>query len=310
MKKTKKQNPIPKGTRFPRPLGITLKAMEGYGTRISHILNPLPHPKQKNNIKPIVTEEQYNKTKQRIKYDIIEHWTQQGMSLNKQSYTLNQLSIYLNMEIELIMKYSNIAMKKISKWIGDEQGMQDKARVLFFQSLKMGLENISLNRAQVDLLMASQGAEYKPFISSTVNQALANHTGALAPLLNLIKVLENKPSGGNTIFNTQINNLTKNTQYITTDEALSLIRKNAESMADNPSLADTEIAKLGLESSLPDVNARTQDLTAIGIRHNGTQLADQGTQRNRSKKERDKDQVGHDNRNPHIIDIDEDELIA
>lgn len=256
-----------KNRRLPRPMGITFLAIEGYGTQLSDILT---NHKNKT-IRDNNTNNQQHTNKQ-IKYRVVEQWVHQSMSINNQYMTINQLSIYLNLDVVHIQRYMDLAMKKIGKWLGDDQGMLERSRAIFFTSLNLASENMALNRAQVELLTRSQSGRYKPFISSTLNQALANNTSAMRPFLDLIKVLEPKQNG-NTIFDNRTINLTKNQQYLTTEEALILIGKNAESMALNPSLADAYILT---QKGLPDVGARTQDLKAIGIKYDGTQPAKDG----------------------------------
>ncbi len=271
MTKRRRQEKEQNKRRLPRPIGTTMMAIEGYGTQLSDILiKPRSHSKQTNKSKspqPIdLTNKQLRQTNQQIKYYIIEQWTHGAMRLNNQLYTINQLAQYLNMDIIHIQQYMQIAMRKIGKWLGDEANMAEKARAIFFQAVNLVSENVSLSRDQVELLKVSQSGHYKPFISSTLNQALANHTTAIRPFLDLIKVLEPKQTG-NMIFDNRTVNITKSQQFITTEEAIKMINANTQSMADNPSLAD---AYIGTQSPLPDVGARTQDLKAIGIRYDGT----------------------------------------
>ena len=105
--------------------------------------------------------------------------------------------------------------------------------------------------------MASQGGEYKPFISATVNQALANLNSTQTGIHSLLKMLTEKQST-NIILN-QYN--TSNTQevHITSEEALAMINGNKPSMLADPLLADEQILKYQKAGLLPDINARTQD---------------------------------------------------
>lgn len=129
---------------------------------------------------------------------------------------------------------------------------------------------MALNRSQVELLLASQGGEYQPFISSAVNQALANNTASLNPILAILKQLTEKTQTNIFIDNSKKESLIQNNQYLTTDTALKLIASNAESMALDPTLAD---AYIGMIKGLPDVSAKTQDLRSIGVKYDGTKDA-------------------------------------
>ena len=231
-KETKKQKQ--RKTRVPRPLGFT--------------------------------QIHRTQTKEQLQLKYIEHYVNNGLQLNKQHKSIQQLAYYIQLNELRVHKYINDMFRKIGKWMGDEKELREKARVIFQILAQKNLENMALHEAQVRLLEASQGGSYKPFISSTLNQALANLTAAQSPLLGTLKMITDKsPTNILITQNTTLNQNTSQT-YITQEMALKMVRDNAQSMADNPASAD---AYYGTLNGVPDVNARTQDLRAIGIKHNG-----------------------------------------
>jgi len=234
--------------RVPRPLGLTLQ---------------MRHLNQGTN-NPSNPKKQEELTK--IKIALIEQWTSAGMMLNGVTYTMEQLSNYLNMNMELITKYMWKCMGKMGKVLEKGPELEEKTRAIIFMSLKKILENQALSAQQVQILMDSQQGEYQPFISSTVNQALANLNASQAPLHKLIELMSPRANTNLNINNNIQNNVPgsgSGTTALTTQAALILIKENGASMLEDPLLAMPQIEGYAKAGLLPDINPNTQPIKQI-----------------------------------------------
>lgn len=240
--------------RVPRPLGITL---------LSKALNEEPNPNKKQEIQ----EELYNL--------IALQYVMGGYQLNKQSMNYMQLSQYMQLDIDKTMSLVIRATKKQGT-LFDQEDILITARENTKRAFFWGTEIWAQMQAQLAILQASQGSTYRPFISSEVNKALTNlmNAGKLQQdyaFRYLDAVMKNVPNPDqpNPLIGT-LNPNTKSQSYIGTEEALKLIQEA------NPREAWTEQSVKELMgpsnlNPLPEVKAAVQDLTSIGIRHNGTQ---------------------------------------
>lgn len=234
--------------RIPRPLGFTLKAQ---------YLNQLPEPKKQQE-------------KDKLIQSIVDQYTNNGMMLNNRHVPIDQLASFLDIHPTKMLMLMNKSMERVTNFFDKGEDSKTLARGLFLRAIFWALENTSISKSQVHMLMANQGQNYVPFLTSEVNKAIANHTATLKPLTDMLKLFMEK-STQNPILNlTQ--NLTQNNQYVTPDEAFKLIESGPKSL-----LEDSESLKeLGTQilPGLPDVNAKSQDLRAIGIRYDGSKKPD------------------------------------
>lgn len=253
--KTKEDNNI----RVPRPKGYTLSLQE-----VHNLNNPHKQKIRLNYLKQL----------------LIEQWTTNSNQLQGEHYTIHQLSIYLNTPVPIVMKIMNRVLVRVANFFGkDGDQMQANARAQIFQALFQASESHSWAHKQVSLLAAAQGDTYKPFISGEVNKAIANLIAANKPLQETIKLM--LPSQGLTI---NQNNLQgpSHVNYITTDKAVQMIRDKSQSMISDTSQLE---ALPELSDALPDISARTQDLTKIGIRNEAFSDKNKGP---KGKKDEDK----------------------
>ena len=182
-----------------------------------------------------------------------------------QSYTIQEMSTYLNLPIPIVMKIMNGVLMRMAGFFGkDGAKMQELARAEIFRSLFWATESHSLALKQARLLADSQGDTYKPFVSGEVNKAIANLISANKPLQELIKLMAPGSNGpGATSINIHNQNGTS-VQYLSTDKAVALIRENSQSLITNTAaIGDLEVLQ---DKDIPDISARTQDLSKIGIR--------------------------------------------
>lgn len=240
--------------RIPRPQGITL---------LSQAYNQEPDPQQKQD------------KLDNLYYLIVLQYVMGGYQLNKQSMTYFQLSQYMNIDIDKCMSLVIKATKKQGT-LFDQEDAQITARENTKRAFFWGTEIWAQMQAQLAILQASQGSTYKPFISSEVNKALTNllNAGKLQQdhafryLEAVMKSVPN-PEYPNPLIGTHNPNA-QTQSYIGTEEALRLIAEAGERA---PFTEDSVGALIGPSNlnPLPEVKAAVQDLTSIGIRHNGTQ---------------------------------------
>jgi len=237
--KEEKNKEVP--LRHPRPLGLTLMAK-------AYNQNPNPEEKQK--------------IKEEIIRNTIIHYIMNGFRLDRKEMNLTQLTRYLKADGIYIEEQFSKELARQGNLLLDEGEKGQLTRVILKIALKKGLEIQAQAGTQYELLMAQQGGEYVPFLTSSANQALANLINSQKPIHDLIKVLSDK--GPNSIWvNINANSGIQNNQYITAKEANEMIQIKAESMMTDRSLIDAKKVEIG---ALPDVSARNQDLTKIGIK--------------------------------------------
>lgn len=221
--------------RVPRPLGLTMALMEYHTSKNQDIIT-------------------------NIKQNQIEAWITTGMQLNGRVMNIQQLAIYLSLPVSYIMRVMSKAMNRVGNWLKDDK-LQETTRAIFSHALFSALENQALSLQQVHILLAEQGQQYVPFLSSEVNKALANNTAAQKPLHSLLEIL--KPN--TTIM--PIANADGNSKNVsvTPDEAIILIRNNSTSPIEDTKTLDAIWTEEKGQLQLPDVDARNQDLSSIGI---------------------------------------------
>lgn len=232
-------------------------------------------------------------TNQNLKQNLIERiinlYVNEGMQWMGKQQSVAEMALYLNIRPEKLLVLMNRDIERLMGFFEGKEGMA-LARVSLNLGLKKGLEILALHHNQVHLLLGQQGNEYVPFLSAEVNKALSNYSSAMKPYLDTIKLMTDKmtnnpysPSDG-----TSSNGGTK---YLSASEAIALLNQNTDSMYTNKELvAEKELILLGL----PDVNARNQDLSLIGVRQTKSSdiLSTRNTDRNQPiLPERGKDDV-------------------
>lgn len=232
-----------KVTRQPRPKGYTFALQHYHSTQNKEIL-------------------------QKLKQLTIQEWAMNSYRINGQILTINQLAHYIGESIAGTMLGVNKALVRFANLFDNDKDKGQWARAQLSGAIFRIAETEALVAQQVDVLMASQGAEYKPFISGEVNRALANLIAAQKPKIELLKMVQDK----NTVPIMPMGNpqSTTETTYISKAEALALISQSSPSMLDDVG----QIRRfLGSEEDYPNVDARYQDLTKIGIKTLATDIA-------------------------------------
>lgn len=244
-----------KERRIPRPLGTTYQSI------------------QLNQEKEETKKRTYLKQIQRR---MIEQYVANGLRLNGQQIPIAQFASFLKLTTIELIKAMNEEMNKVSKFFDSDEGRQ-LARVAFLGAIFEAQETMAISKSQTQLLLASQGQEYVPFLSSSVNQAIANQITAQKPMLELIKLLLDGGSKETNILIQNTQNNQSNNQFITPDMAVKMLTEHSvksllpASNAIGQTYEDIEQEAANLGTELPEVRAQFQDLTKIGIRHDGTQ---------------------------------------
>ena len=187
---------------------------------------------------------QYNNTnkkedKNKVKDNILTQYLINNLTLLSQPISLDELSIYVGLKKEVIVKRLNRVSAGLINFHSGE-GIRDTLnsmaegiyRELWSDRLRL--------QAQTAGLLKAQGPEgYKPFISSAANQALKNQTDQMGHMLNYMKLLSGFISGPTTsiTFNTNSNNTTNNTKnenYLTIESAQKMLESEHKGLNLHP----------------------------------------------------------------------------
>ena len=242
LKTKKKKKKDTKGIlRHPRPLGLTLMA-KAYN--------------QNQN------QEEKQELKEKIIKNVITHYILNGFRLDRKEMNITQLTRYLKADQTYIEDLMSKELARQGNMLMDDEEKGQFTRVVLKMALKKGLEIQAQAGTQYELLMAQQGGEYVPFLSNSANAAMANLIATQKPIHDIIKVLTDKGPNGIWVQIANHNGVQSN-QYITAKEANEMIQTKSISMMTNKDLIEAKKVEIG---ALPDINARNQDLTKIGIK--------------------------------------------
>jgi len=217
----------------------------------------------------------------RMRKILISQYVSNGMEINNRQVTINEYAGFLGISSLELLSTMNKELVKIGKFFDGPDGNQ-LARATFLKAIFGALETQSLAISQSRILSQEQGQRYVPFLSGELNRAIANQISSFRPITDLLKLLNDNPTTSILI---QTNQNTNTNQYITPLEATKLLEgQNHNSLLTNAELIPLKEAELG---HLPQVNAKYQNLTSIGIRHSGIEEEEEGT--HVDKRDRNKD---------------------
>lgn len=231
--------------RFPRPMGITALSVEYQKTGSPDSLNNL------------------------YKYFVNQWFMNNGLICGK-PYDTNQLTLVFNIPPTVVSQYMKDSV--LGSHVFELSTNSEMVESLMGEQLKWVLEDRMEASQQVNLLRASQGDKYAPFISAELNKALKLKQESATAMGNVIRNL----TGGNSVnIFTQINqqNNQQVNQGITIEEAREIV------MESQKVLPKSEEAKL-LEAKydmgeLPEVVAVKQtgvDTSKEGLNLNKVEL--------------------------------------
>lgn len=225
-----KKSSGPGNKRIPRPYGATSLAAQYHITK----------------------EEQYLRQFQNL---MIQQWCLCSGNICGQTYDIQSLANSLNVQVEDIRIHMRDEVLKSRVW--DSEHQEELLKGLIGQMISWTLEDRIRINGQINLLTASQGGTYKPFISAELNKAMKMGLESSTAMQGLVARLT---GGGQTtnIFNMFQQNNEQNIQnnFVTRDDVLEILA------GEQKQLPKSEQAKL-LESrydlsSLPEVVATRQ----------------------------------------------------
>lgn len=226
-----KKSSGPGNKRIPRPYGATSLAAQYHITK----------------------EEQYLRQFQNL---MIQQWCLCSGNICGQTYDIQSLANSLNVQVEDIRIHMRDEVLKSRVW--DSEHQEELLKGLIGQMISWTLEDRIRINGQINLLTASQGGTYKPFISAELNKAMKMGLESSTAMQSLVARLT---GGGQTtnIFNMFQQNNEQNIQnnFVTRDDVLEILA------GEQKQLPKSEQAKL-LESrydlsSLPEVVATRQE---------------------------------------------------
>lgn len=226
-----KKSSGPGNKRIPRPYGATSLAAQYHITK----------------------EEQYLRQFQNL---MIQQWCLCSGNICGQTYDIQSLANSLNIQVEDIRIHMRDEVLKSRVW--DSEHQEELLKGLIGQMISWTLEDRIRINGQINLLTASQGGTYKPFISAELNKAMKMGLESSTAMQSLVARLT---GGGQTtnIFNMFQQNNEQNIQnnFVTRDDVLEILA------GEQKQLPKSEQAKL-LESrydlsSLPEVVATRQE---------------------------------------------------
>lgn len=235
-----KERKIKPGTRHPRPMGTTEQITQYHNSK----------------------QETKEKELMRIQIRLIQLYVASDMRFNDESWNINTLSKYLNVNPTIVMK---VIQKEITRISGFMSGQDNEAyaRVIKFRAQKLSLDIQGIGTQQVEVLARAQGRKYVPFLTPALNQAIGNLTQIHKTQIELTRLYTEsaRPASG---INDDKGFGNTGTAYLTTDEALKIIQ-NGDPNFNEENFTEQKKIELG---ALPDVHARNQDLTSIGVNLN------------------------------------------
>lgn len=230
--------------RIPRPLGITYQSI---------------------NLRSQLNKEDQQLLREKLQMLILKQWIANGLMLNNISYSIDDMITYTGLPLITIQRVMNAEFMSMRKVLGKEE-LGTLASVMISLSLKKILETEALSRSRVRMLETSEGGEYRAFVSAEVNKSYANLMTAQKQIVDLTKVILDAGKTTNILIQNNVPQTAQSTAHIGQEEALILINKATKSLIEDNEGLDRKMSAM---EGLPDINARNQNLTTIGIKHIG-----------------------------------------
>lgn len=232
--------------RFPRPMGVTA----------------------------LSTQYQQNPSDEglaRLLDYFINFWFMNNGVICGKPYCKNSLCRLFGIDPEYINQFMSNQLTRSRLWDRDKQN--ELLDGLISEQLAWALEDRMEVSQQLNLLKASQGDKYTPFVSAEVNKALKLRLESSTSLQSIIR---NLTGGGSTnlfINNHTENNSVTNNQYITIEEARALVLDSQKSL---PKSEEAKLLETKYDlSGLPEVVAQKQtgiDTSKEGLNMNTVEL--------------------------------------
>lgn len=211
--------------RFPRPIGTTALAIQ-------------------------YQNDKTNENRSILLNYIIHNWILSNGKFGNIPMDISTLSRTLNIDLEYIQTYMRDQILNSKIWQPELQ--QNLINGLLGQQLSWALEDRMEVIQQIEILKASQGGHYTPFISAELNKALKLRLDTSNSLQQIIRAF----TGGSTtnIFNLNQQNNVQQNNYIGREEAMELIQQSSGYLEDKSDQAKLLETNYDL-NSLPQVVA-------------------------------------------------------
>lgn len=241
--------------RFPRPMGVTALSLEYQQNQSPEGLARL------------------------VNY-LINFWFMNNGVICGKPYCKNSLCTIFGIDPRYINQFMSSQIMSSRIWDRDKQN--ELLDGLLSEQLAWALEDRMEASQQLNLLKASQGDKYTPFVSAEVNKAIKLKLESSTSLQSIIR---NLTGGGSTnlfINNHTENNNTVNNNYITLEEARSLVLESHSALpkSEEVKLLETKydiaslpevVAKhqIGVDTSKEGLNLKAIELNAITDNYKG-----------------------------------------
>lgn len=242
-----------KNCRVPRPFG---------STQMINAYHKLPEDQKQEMMGKIITF-------------FIHQWFLGNGNLCGISYSINELSLFLNIDPSVIHTYMRDQVVNSKLW--DKEIQQNLMEALLGQQMAWVFEDRIEIQNQLDLLKRSQMGKYTPFVSAEVNKALKLKLDSTTSLQSLVRSLSGGGQNGSiNIFNQFNQQNNQESVGITQQEALQIIQEEQHKLPVNERERPDQYieAKYDLDL-LPEVCALKQqgvDTEKEGLKLNKNEL--------------------------------------
>lgn len=195
-------------TRVPRPFGIT------------HLLHE--YHKLEDGQKPEAID--------KIRNIFLNQWFLGNGNICGKNYSINELSLFLKVDPTYVQAY--MRDKVINNRLWDSNMQKEVIEGLIGHQLAWVLEDRMEVQSQVDILKASQGGKYTPFVSAELNKALKLKLETSTSLQSLFRTITGGGSTTNNFF-TQINQNTaaEEKRGVSYEEAIEIIESSQRGLS-------------------------------------------------------------------------------
>jgi len=144
----------------------------------------IPRPKHITSLAINYRQTKNEQLKRQLIQVLLSQYTTNGFQLNGHPLSLQDLSFKYNIDIGTIYKELGEISKTVTGFINSDD-LLSSHEALLAMLLESGIRDKGLAAAQLSRMLHSQGDTYKPFISSTVNQAVDLNLKATRNLVDI-----------------------------------------------------------------------------------------------------------------------------
>lgn len=169
-------------------------------------------------------QENNEESREAVLRHAITNWTIQGFRWNNQPCNINDLSHILKVNPTTIMEHVSEVGKNLGG-LADPDQVEDTIKSIISLSTTWAIQDRGIIMKQLETMLASQGGQYRPFISGEVNKALKLILDSNKNLMDGYKTFFTSNNTTTNILNIKGNSQDES-DYISPYEALKLIQDN------------------------------------------------------------------------------------